>query len=452
MTSQHSESERGPAGLAGGRAGVLRRMITNGGMLLGGGAVEALLGIATVALTIRAIGMNGFGALILIQTVAATAGQMLNLQLGPTVVTFGSPRLHDNDRSGLSKLVAFLVRLEFAASALAIVVTATAIFWLGPIIDLPSQALLPAAAYMVVIAFQTRGRTANGLLRLFQRFDRIALLRGAQSLVQLLGTAGLWLLGYGELIGFLAVWFAGIAVRGIGSALGAYAELRRHHCLPATLQHGQRASALGDGLWRFIGMTNLKGLLSLPGDQIGTLLAGGLFGAGAAGLLQLASRIARAMSHPVRSMRPAIGPELAQLLAAGEHRRLRRLVLRATGLAGAGAVIGFPLLALAGLPLLELMGGNKAADAYLLMLLLAIARFLSLTAFPLSPLLNAAARPGWMTSATAVGTAINVGAFIALATPLGLESAGVAGIIAVLARVAIELAGALPLLRSRTDG
>ena len=49
---------------------ILRRMAANTLVLLGGKACSALLGLGAMALTVRALGLEGYGVLILIHTFA----------------------------------------------------------------------------------------------------------------------------------------------------------------------------------------------------------------------------------------------------------------------------------------------------------------------------------------------------------------------------------------------
>lgn len=449
MSEQESEEGKPAAIAATAPSGVLRRMVTNAGMLLSGRAVEAVLGIATLALAMRSLGIELFGIFALVRTVADTAGHVLNIKVASSILAYGVPRLREGDATRFRRLIAFLLRIELIVTAAAIGITVTAVFLIGPWFDWPDQVLLPAAAYMAVIAFQMPGRLAPGILRVMRRFDRIALLRSAESLGKLLGTAVLWIVGSNEIAAFLAVWFAAAMISGIGVWRAAYRELRDRGLLPSSLRRVGSAQTIGNGLWRFIGMTKLNGLVALPAGRLGVLMLGSTLGASAAGLFEVASRLARAVANPVKSMRPAIGPEIAELLAAGSDSRLRRLIFRAIGIAAGIAALCFLGLLIAGKQLLQLIGGAAATEAYTTMLLVTIATSISLVAFPFPSLLNAAARPGWITAAKALNTALYVAVFLAVIPIAGMETAGIAAIIGILGRRLTETIGALPLLQPR---
>ena len=451
MAPTSDKKGRSPAAGDIGGKGALRRLGTNSGKLLGGRVANAVMGLATTALAIRTLGMETFGVLMLVHTVALVSGTLFDFRLGHSVLAYGASRLERDDVPGFRRLIAFALRLQCAALGIAIPVSAVGVFWLGPWLEWPQASLPGAALYMAVIAFQPNGRLEAGILRLFNRFDHIALLHSAQSLARLVGTALLWQAGLGDLSLFLALWFGAAMIHSAGIAGSAYRELRIRGLLPQRILRPGPAADMETGLWRFVCLTNLNATLGLTFSRLGTLLVGGLFGPAQAGLFHVADRLAKAVGGAVKAVRPAIGPEIAQLLATGSQRRLRRLMLRAMAI-GAGTAVGLlAVIALAGPSLLELMGGDQARSAYVLMLLLAVATLTTLATFPFTPLLNAAGRPGRITISNAIATVIYLVALLTLAPRIGLEAAGVAAVLAIIGRRAIEATAVFPLLRSAPD-
>ncbi|GEM_PF-5557920 len=400
-----------------------------------------------MALAVRTLGMEGFGSLSLIVAFAAIIGHLANVKLGTTILTFGAPRLEAGDSEGLRRLIAFAVRIELVATLAAVGVGYLLAMTLGPWFGWPASISGLGAAYMLVIAFQTRGRVANGTLRLFRRFDLIAITRTSQTLTQLLGTSALWLTETDSLAAFLAVWFAAAVIRGVGLVSGGYHELRKRTIWPLGLKAPPRGRDIHAQLWRFIGIHNINSLTALPSSQLGTLLIGASLGAADTGLFQIGSRLAQNTAHPIRALRPAIGPEVAQMLAGSALYRLRRLLGRAMGIAALISVSCLALLVLFGGPLLQLLGGHEATAAYAVMLLTATATLMGATSFPFPVLLNAAAKPGWITVSKLANTIVYLMSFFALAPTLGVNAAGAAAIAAVLTRRSIEGSGAWRLLQ-----
>ena len=69
---------------------VLGRVLANAAVLLGGRVANAVMGLAAIALTARALGLTGFGVLILIHAFAQFLGETVKFQSWQTVLHYGA--------------------------------------------------------------------------------------------------------------------------------------------------------------------------------------------------------------------------------------------------------------------------------------------------------------------------------------------------------------------------
>src|SRR3546814_10331883 len=84
---------------------ILRRMAANTLVLLGGKAVGGLLSLATMALAVRALGLEGYGVLVLIHTFAVAVASVGKFQSWQAVLRYGAPALAAGRPEDLVRLV-----------------------------------------------------------------------------------------------------------------------------------------------------------------------------------------------------------------------------------------------------------------------------------------------------------------------------------------------------------
>ncbi len=81
------------------RDGVLRRVLANTGVLLGGRAVNAVLSLGYMALAARSLGIGAFGVLVLINTFAQFVSDVAKFQAWQTILHFGAAPLAEGRRA-----------------------------------------------------------------------------------------------------------------------------------------------------------------------------------------------------------------------------------------------------------------------------------------------------------------------------------------------------------------
>lgn len=373
------------------RPGALARVYRNAGKLLGGKAAGGLIGLVYLSLAARTLGKNDFGVLVLINFYALLVGNFCVLQGWHTLLGYGSRSLATDAPEDFRQLFAFVARVEMLSGLAAMLLAAGGSYWAGHLFGWPDTLAPLAALYSLAIISNTQ-TTPAGVLNLFGRFDLLSLQQTVGPVVRLIGAVTAWLLDAG-LEGFIIAWLMGSILEGIAQWLLGLAELRRRG-----FRQPLRASTRGitmrhDGIWRFLLANNLDIGLTDAGNRITPLAVGAILTPAAAGLYHLALRIGMVLQQPVLVLGRTLYPELAALAARGEQLAIRALVLR-TGLiaAGGGLVVSLVFL-LAGKTLLRLIGGDGFDEAWLLLMMIALARTVHLFGFPFGAALVALGRP-----------------------------------------------------------
>lgn len=423
----------------------LHRIVTNAAILGSGKAANAVFSLAYLALTARALGIETMGILILVHSYTQIVGEIVRLRSWEAVLRYGAPALQRGATDDFRTLIRFTARLDLGSALCGAVLAAVGATLAARLLNWPDEYVPAATAYCAVVLFIAPA-TATGLLRLFNRFDLLAIHSTTVSLTRMVGAALLLLLG-GEVPAFLAAWFIASLAGATTLVIFAGRELRRRGLL-ASGQRMPAGAATFPGLWRFVLTTNLNATVTTVSNHAPTLLVGGLLGTAEAALYRVARELSDALAKPVKLLVPTIFPELARLASASELRPLRDLVRHALRLAALAASVAMLVLWLAGELLLRLVVGEAATPAYGLMLLLGAAALLTLAAFPLEPLLISIGRESAALAARATAAAFHVAILLALASHVGLLGTGIAAICAAVLMIAGQI---LAVARWRRD-
>ena len=144
-------------------------------MLTAGKLYTALAGLVYLALATRALGAHNFGVLILIHAYAVAIRDFITLKTAQCVVRYGALCLENNAREDFQKLVKFTTLLDIVFCVIGTLVGILALSRVGPWFGVTEDLELVAAVYCCMILFNFK-TTSLGLLRLFNRFDLVALM------------------------------------------------------------------------------------------------------------------------------------------------------------------------------------------------------------------------------------------------------------------------------------
>jgi O-antigen/teichoic acid export membrane protein len=401
------------------REGVLRRVLRNAGILLGGRGLNALLGLAYMALTARTLGVRDMGALVLINAFALLIGDLVKFQSWQTVLHFGAPALQHGPRERLQQVIRFSLALDAASTLLGLAAALLGVLLFSDRLGWGEGHAWGAAAYMLTITMMVSA-TPIGLMRLFDNFGALARQTALVALVRLAGCALGFVLHWG-IGGFLLAWGVGQAAGFIYLTVVTVRMLRAQGAHEGFRWKGPLAKGL-PGVWRFALSTNLSATLDVALTHLATLMIGALAGPADAAFWRIGRQVADGLAKPARLIVQALYPELARMRAAGDESGMWRLARR-IGLLGAG--LGSVLLAvswLIGPWLLEAVMGRPFAPAAGVMTWQVAAVVVGIFALPFEPMLISFGRAG---SAVAVQVVVSVSFLAAL--PLLVERFGLTG-------------------------
>lgn len=402
-------------------AGV-RRVFGNLALLLSGKAGAGVISLAYLAIVARTLGAADFGVLVLLHAYVTLVGGIVAFSGWHGLVRFGTIALESGDHERLLKVGRLLTLVEVAFGIAAILVTIALAPVVGPRLDWPDGVTRFAAIYSLAALANVRS-TPLGLLQLAGRFDLIAAHHLISPAVRLIGSVMVWWLG-GGLIGFLVVWLAAAVAEWAGMwALGLWVLIRMRLAAPL-FGPVRGAVAENEGLLPFIATTNVDITLRELAPRVIPLVVGWMLGPAAAGLFSLAQRASTILEQPALLLGQASYAVIAKLVVAGDPARLSSVVLKSSAAALALSVPVVVLLAFFGTALLGLLGGDSFKGGAALLLILALARAIAISAPPFNSALIAMGFPSRTITVNLIANLLLLPLLPLFLWRLGLNGAG----------------------------
>ena len=390
---------------------LLKRVLANAGVLLGGRVVNAVVSLAYTAVAARALGAAAMGVLILINAYCQLVSDVARFQSWQTVLTYGAGPFARGDKARVQQVVRFTLLLDLGGGLLGVLVGAAGGLLFDTELGWPPALAGAAALYAISILFIDPA-TPIGILRLSDRFDLLTPQFPIVSVVRLIGGAIAWVMD-GGVEGFLLAWAAGTVASFAYLSFVAVREMARRDLLSGFSLRGPVAAGL-PGVWRFAWATNFNATVETAFNHVVTLVVGAVLGPASAALWRVGRQVADAMAKPAKLLAPALYPELARLRAAQGEAAMGRLALQ-VGLLGGGVATGLLLLTvLLGGPILTVTMGEAFAPAAGVMIWQVAAAAVGIWALPIEPMLVSMNRAGL---ALRVRLIVCVG-YLAILTPM----------------------------------
>ncbi|MBN2700520.1 MAG: lipopolysaccharide biosynthesis protein [Methylohalobius sp. ZOD2] len=428
--------------------GTLGRVLRNFLHLLGGRSAAGILAFVATLYSARVLGSAEFGTVVLVHAYASLWRGLVNIKPFEAIVRYGVPLLEEKDRHGLGRLLRVMLLIDFTSAIAGTGLGMAAAYLAAHIFSWPEGTARIAVWYCLVL-LASGTATANGILRIYDRFDAIGRVHITAAIVRLGGVIGVTAF-FGATIPMIAgVWAASLGTQYLTMQWLGWRVIRTQ--LPREALLGpfefQRVSAEHPGIWRFLNIVYWQSSLDLVPKQVGTLFAGWLLGTEGAALYRIAREFAKMVSKPALFVRQAVYPHLARL----RHRNDREFNRVLYHLIAIMAVPGAVLTGLSiwlGERLLGLAVGQSYVAAGVLMSWFIAAAVLDLVGAPLRPAAYTLNRAGAVFRLQCAASIAYIALFVTLSQVLGLIGPGVA----TLAMQSLSLAGMTIIVRRPTTG
>lgn len=387
---------------------IFRRAFRNAGLLLSGKVMTGLLGLAYLGITARALGVEAFGVLVLVQTYVQVLSGVTTFKSWHAVIRYGALCLEQERPADFHQLIRFTTLLDIAGVLIGAGLGYVAVPWVGDWLNWSPEVMDHARWYCFLVLF-TVVATPTGLLRLYDRFDLLSWQVMITPALRLVGVSIAWLVD-APFEAFLLAWFVAGAIGGGALIVLGWREAARRGALTAKATPLADLSKTHPGIWRFAIAANFHSSLALVPGHMTTLIVGAVADAASVGYFKVAREVATALSKPAELLTQSIYPEFARLVSKGQWRDLGVMILRAGAVAGGAAGTVLLVVALFGNALLGAVFGTDFVEAGLTLVLLVAASALTVTGFAMDPAMYAIGRAG-------VPLKVNVAAILGIYLP-----------------------------------
>lgn len=404
---------------------LLKRLAKNMSWMFLSQILVGLFGLASLIFTARAIGPAAVGILALVDAYIQVMDRLFRLEPWQATIKYGSEALIEEDPNRFRQLIKMSVVTDCLGGLLAGSVAIMLAPKLAPFIGLSEP---EGASYITLVAFGlflSLRPTGIGVLRIFDRFDVLAISDMVIAGLRLVGVIIAFLLDLG-IWAFVALLLMHQILTGLVAFFLALAELKKRN-LHRFLSHPlRRAFAHNPGYLRFLWNSNFNVILRQSTQRLDILVVGALLDVTSVGFYQVGKRI---MANVVRiggPVRQVLYPEMTRLWAVGDFGRFWRLVrLVSLSVCGVSILVSIPL-ALKMPELAVLLFGPEFRGAAPVMTILMYAAIVYLGGLVLNPALLSMGLDSALVRTTIVATVIFTASFLPLLYWMGIEGIALA--------------------------
>ncbi len=350
---------------------LFRRFLKNSGYLFSSSSIGIALTAVQAILAARLLGKEELGLITLIMTITTTVNQLFSFRMGEYVIRFFSKAKAENDLDQIFAVIKISTVIECLTSIIAFVF----LFFMAPFFVKiwiknfdPVQATLLIRLFGLVILANMVTETANGVLRITDRFKTQAILQ----LIQTVATFSLIVFAFFFQWGFVEIllaYFIGKLIIGSGPAVMAVSAM--NHDFGANWWRSKSISKPSfKETIKFAVSTNLSATTKLVASESEPLWLGFFLNEGAVGIFKVAMSVVNLITIPITPLIQTAFPDITQTVVAKKWQQLKRLLLQITVLAAAWTLPASLFMVLTGKWLVWLYGTDFPASYPTFMILL----------------------------------------------------------------------------------
>lgn len=303
---------------------LLSRLAKNASVLFSGNVIASLLGLVSLTLTARGLGVEQFGMLVLVTTYVLIVDRLNNFQSWQALIKYGADALEHNRGSDFKSLIKFGFLIDGSTAVLGAVIAASASGIVGGWLGWSQEHIFMAAAYSLTVLFHVSG-TPIAILRLFDKFKKIAIQQVYAAFIKLFGVTLAYLMD-ADLWVYLLVW---ALVDILGNTLllyFAHRELRSQQVTNIFQASVSSMSSRFSGIWGFVWTSNLHASVKLGLREVDIIMIGMITGPVGAGLYKIVKTIGSTVSKITDPLYQAIYPDLSNCVSKKNFDSFRHLI------------------------------------------------------------------------------------------------------------------------------
>lgn len=384
---------------------VKQRLFRNASWLFGGKTIAGGFSALQTVILARILGVNDYGLLALIIAYVDILNNFFDFRVWETATKYIGTFWTNGDREKTLSFIKLSYIIDITSGVVAFIIAIlTAKIASSYVIHTP-QAYALVWIYSLSLLIDTANSTSDAMLRVFNRFKRIAFISSFLSLFKLLLVASTLLIGFGMkgvLFSFVVVSFLGFFIRLwiVTKTLGEN-KLAGWWKSDLSLVKDQ-----WKGIAWFLGNTSLAGTLKMANDNfLGVLVLGYFSGKEGAAYYKIAKSFVKLMTRIIDPFYEAIYPELVRISSLNALKDFKSLLKYATKTLMKVTIPVAILILIFSDTIIDLVFGKQYLPASNTLRIVTVAVVITQLTFWLNPALLAFGRPGLRTLVNIISTA-----------------------------------------------
>lgn len=369
---------------------ILKKLFNNASILFGGNAASSLIGLVSLAITARSLGLEQFGILVLITTYVLIVDKLINFQSWQVLIKYGADALEQKREEDFKSLIKFGYTLDVSTAIIGAILAVGGVWLIGGWIGLKQEHKLIAAAYCLTIVFHVSG-TPIAILRLFDKYKKTAIQQVYASGFKLIGVSLAFILG-ADLWWFLLVWALAEILGNILLNIYAYKELTHRNINHLHSSSTRNLSGRFKGIWGFVWTTNLHSSIKIGLSDVDIIIISILIGSSGAGIYKIVKLIGSTLSKISDPFYQAVYPNLATAFSSKKSNDFFRVIFIPMKFMTLITLIAIGVFFAFGQPLIEFILGAEYLLAYYPALIYSIGAFIAMVTFGFHPALLSTGR------------------------------------------------------------
>lgn len=327
---------------------------------------QTLGGLIQVYLSVRILGMEGFGVLAIIMAVTGLVHGLIAISGDDIVTAMANRAVSEGKPDEASSILRFTVVFSIALSLIAYFIIIGLGTYANDFLRIDEVGVRAMFLLGIVGILMSIKAESMAMLRLSDCVSLGAAVTAASSLTRIGVLALVWMMD-GDLIGVVWAYIIGAAVNGIGMFITTI--ITAHKAGINGILSSTSIRIPSDALRFQFGDYGKKSIIVLI-DNIDYIIISQFVGASTVGLYRAARQIVDMAKRPFLLIHSALLTEYSRHWFANELVRLRRTVFRFTLLSYILGVIAFGLLILLRQPIVDIILGEDFSESSPLMLIM----------------------------------------------------------------------------------
>lgn len=363
----------------------LKKLIKNSGVLLSGNIIADIMGLISFIFLARGLEKEIFGLFTIILTYVTIMDSLINFQSWQALIKYGTECIIEQKENAFKKLIKAGFIIDFLTATLSFILAIGLLpfiyNWLGLSDEMFTIGLMMAG----IIVFHIKGPPI-AILRIFDKFNILALLKIISASIKLTGVITVYLMN-ADLFLFALVWVITDIVESLLLVIFGVREMKKQGYAGFFKPKISKKEIEDEfkGLFGFIITTNLHSSIKLGVKQFDIMIVGAILSPSAAGVFKITKQFSGIILKLSDPFYQVIYPDLNKLWIKKEIKSFVQLIKQSVYLAFAGSLLIWLSFLLLGTYIISFTVGDEYISAYQLISVYMIGVVIATSGFPLQP-------------------------------------------------------------------